>query len=158
MIDTVRLQLIELGVTALAGVIMGILFDLYRVARWALRPGKVITVICDIIFWLLATTVVFIFLVTYSWGDVRFYMFVGFAAGFCIYRAIFGRHVVGSAVSTYEHVQNVRKKVIIGYREGALGLRRVSTRWRKGFRKGSGTVEALLLNIKNRLFPFRKES
>jgi spore cortex biosynthesis protein YabQ len=155
---TVQSQLIGLAVTVLAGVIMGALFDLYRVARWALRPGRALTAICDVIFWLFAATMVFKFLLAYSWGEVRFYMLVGFALGFGVYRVVLGRHVVGGAVSVYEHAQYARNRIVLGYREGALGLRRAGARWRKAFRKASAYMERLWANVKSKVHFSRKES
>jgi len=155
---TVQSQLIGLAVTVVAGVIAGALFDLYRVARWALRPGKVFTAISDVIFWLFAATMVFKFLLAYSWGEVRFYMLVGFAVGFGVYRAVMGRRVVGGAVSTYEYVQHARREIVLGFREGTLGLRRASSRWRKGFRRTCVCLGTLWANIKRKLCFHRKES
>lgn len=158
MTGTVQSQLIGLAVTVLAGVIMGALFDLYRVARWAFRPGRALTAVCDVIFWLFAATVVFTFLLAYSWGEVRFYMLVGFALGFGVYRVVLGRHVLGGAVSAYEHAQHARNRIVLGYREGTLGLRRAGAGWRKGFRKASASIERLWVNVKSKFRLSRKES
>ncbi|NLJ59569.1 MAG: hypothetical protein GX338_01335 [Firmicutes bacterium] len=158
MTGTVQSQLVGLAVTVFAGVIMGALFDLYRVARWALRPGRLFTVICDVIFWLFAATVVFMFLLAYSWGEVRFFMLVGFALGFSMYRVVLGRHVVGGAVSTYEYAQHARKSIVLGCKEGALALRRAGVRWRKGFRRVSACMGTLWMNVKSKFGFWRKES
>jgi len=87
------------------------------VARWAVRPGKVFTAVFDIVFWLFIATMVFRFLLAYSWGEVRFYMLVGFAMGFSVYRVIVGNRVVGGCVSTYEYMRYVRRKMFFGFRE-----------------------------------------
>ncbi|NLB73447.1 MAG: spore cortex biosynthesis protein YabQ [Firmicutes bacterium] len=158
MTGTVESQLVGLAVTMVAGVIAGALFDLYRVARWAMRPGKVFTAISDVVFWLFAATMVFRFLLAYSWGEVRFYMLVGFAAGFAVYRAVMGRRVVGGAVSTYEYAQHAGRTIALGFREGTLGLRRASSRWRKGCRKTYACLGTLWANIKRKLCFSRKES
>ena len=158
MTGTVQSQLIGLAVTVLAGVIMGALFDLYRVARWALRPGRALTAICDVIFWLFAATMVFRFLLAYSWGEVRFYMLVGFAAGFGVYRVVMGRRVVGGAVSTYEYTQRARKNVVLGFREGILVLGRANSRWRRRLRKTCARLGMFWTNIRRKLCFWRKES
>ena len=158
MTGTVQSQLVGLAVTVLAGVITGAVFDLYRVARWALRPGRALTAISDVIFWLFAATMVFRFLLAYSWGEVRFYMLVGFAAGFGVYRAVMGRRVVGGAVSTYEYVQHARRKIVLSFREATLGLKRASSRLRKRFRKTRVSLGTLWADIKRKLCFSRKES
>jgi len=61
---------------------MGPLFDLYRVARWALRPGRLFTVICDVIFWLFAATVVFMFLLASFLGRGKVFHACRICSGF----------------------------------------------------------------------------
>lgn len=158
MTGTVQSQLIGLAVTVLAGMIMGLSFDLYRVARWAFRLGRALTAIFDVLFWILAATLVFAFLLAYSWGEVRFYMLVGFAMGFGVYRLIFGRRIVGGAVSAYEHAKWAQRRLILGYREGTLRLRRAEVGWRKRARKISAYFGSLWLKVKKELCFWRKES
>lgn len=158
MTGTVQSQLIGLAVTVSAGIITGALFDLYRVARWAVRPGKVFTAVFDIVFWLFIATMVFKFLLAYSWGEVRFYMLVGFAMGFSVYRVIVGNRVVGGCVSTYEYMRYVRRKMFFGFREGTLRLKRASLTWWKRLRRACTYLDTFWANIKEKLCFCRKES
>ena len=158
MTGNVQSQLVGLSVTFLGGAITGAMFDLYRVARWAIRPGKICTLISDIIFWLFAATMVFKFLLIYSWGEVRFYMIAGFGLGFAIYKIIIGRRVVSSAVSTYEYFQYIRRKTIFGFKEGTLWVRRKGFTWFKGCRKICSHCKGVWENIKKRCSFRRKES
>ncbi|HHY33006.1 MAG TPA: hypothetical protein GX515_08340 [Firmicutes bacterium] len=126
MIEPVESQAFTLLVTILTGVIVGVFFDLYRVARSVLGLGPVATAAGDLLFSLFATTVAFTFLLATCWGEVRFFMFLGFAAGFAGYRAVLGRRVMGSAVSVVEGCRRVRRRARLGFREASFRMRRAA--------------------------------
>lgn len=136
MIDSVRSEAFTLVVTVATGAIVGMFFDLYRVTRSVLGLGRLATAVCDLAFWLFAAAVVFAFLLATSWGEVRFFVFVGFAAGFAWYRAALGRRVVGGVVSVYDLARRARRRVGLGVREGALRWRRMAA----AVRRKSGRV------------------
>ncbi|CUH96462.1 putative membrane protein [Propionispora sp. 2/2-37] len=75
------------GIMLATGMALGIVFDCYRVMRALLRLKKVATAIADILYWLLATGLVFLVLMLSNWGELRFYVFIGLITGvFCYYR------------------------------------------------------------------------
>ncbi|MEW6229040.1 MAG: spore cortex biosynthesis protein YabQ [Bacillota bacterium] len=129
--DSVMSQAFTLFVTVATGAIVGVFFDLYRVTRSVLRLGRLATAVGDVCFWLFAATVVFVFLLAACWGEVRFYVFVGFAAGFAAYRAVLGRQVIGGAVSAYDLVRRARRYTMQGMREGSFRLRRTAATFRR---------------------------
>ncbi len=131
MIEPVESQAFTLLVTVMTGVIVGVFFDLYRVARSALALGPVATAVGDICFSLFATTVAFTFLLATCWGEVRFYVFLGFLAGFAGYRAVLGHRVIGGAVSVVEAGRRVRRRARLGVREASFRLRRAAVKARK---------------------------
>ncbi|MGE5587285.1 MAG: spore cortex biosynthesis protein YabQ [Clostridia bacterium] len=131
MIEPVESQAFTLLVTVLTGVIVGVSFDLYRVTRSVLGLGPIPTAVCDILFSLFATTVAFTFLLAACWGEVRFFMFLGFGAGLAGYRAVLGRRVIGGAVSVVEACRRLRRQAGLGVREASFRLRRAAARARK---------------------------
>ncbi|MGE5584925.1 MAG: spore cortex biosynthesis protein YabQ [Bacillota bacterium] len=131
MIEPVESQAFTLLVTILTGVVVGVFFDLYRVARSVLGFGPVATAVGDISFSLFATTVAFTFLLATCRGEVRFFMFLGFAAGFAGYRAVLGRRVIGGAVSVVEVCRRARRAAGLGAREASFRLRRAAAKARK---------------------------
>ncbi len=132
MIDSVESQALTLLATLAAGAIVGVFFDLYRVARSVLRLGRLATAIADVCFWLFAASVVFAFLLAMCWGEVRFYVFVGFAVGFATYRAVLGQRVIGGAMSAYDLTRQARRHAVQGLREASFRARRSLETVRRG--------------------------
>jgi spore cortex biosynthesis protein YabQ len=87
-VESVRDQLSTLIHMIVGGLITGLLFDLYRLVRGVIRPHRFITDLGDLLFWAVATIVMFIMLVNDNWGQVRVYVFLGWAIGLLFYRAI----------------------------------------------------------------------
>ena len=83
--DPLDIQLYRVSVMALAGVASGLLFDLYRVFRWATSPKGFIVHLEDLAFWVILTPLVVFSLLVSNWVDLRLYMLIGFGAGLAVY-------------------------------------------------------------------------
>lgn len=86
--ESVRDQLSTLIHMIAGGLVTGLLFDLYRLVRGVIRPHRFITDLGDLLFWAVATVVMFIILVNDNWGQVRVYVFLGWSIGLLFYRAV----------------------------------------------------------------------
>ena len=71
--------------TAIAGVVLGVLYDCFRILRRVLRHKTVATTIEDAIFWIVSTLLMFIFLIGHNFGDIRGFIFMGLALGAVLY-------------------------------------------------------------------------
>ncbi len=67
------------------GLLVGLVYDLYRVFRYFLKPKKIATIIEDVLFWFIVTIVVFFVLIESTWGELRGYIFVGLFIGVFLY-------------------------------------------------------------------------
>lgn len=76
------------------GMILGIIFDFYRALRGIAEPGKIITIIGDIAFWLIATALVFAVLMWKTWGEMRAYVLIGLLVGFIIHWYYFSPFII----------------------------------------------------------------
>ncbi|MEW9096709.1 MAG: spore cortex biosynthesis protein YabQ [Clostridiaceae bacterium] len=77
---------VKLVVFSLAsGIITGILFDIYRIIRGFENPNKVITYIQDILFWIMSSVLVFIFLLYFNYAYVGFYVYLLIIVGIFFY-------------------------------------------------------------------------
>ena len=72
-------------ITIMTGILLGGLFDCYRVLRGTFNPKALMTWFTDLLYWLLATAVVFVVLVFSNWGELRFYVFIGILGGLVLY-------------------------------------------------------------------------
>uniref|UniRef100_A0A7C1FDD7 Spore cortex biosynthesis protein YabQ n=1 Tax=Ammonifex degensii TaxID=42838 RepID=A0A7C1FDD7_9THEO len=88
-------QLKSFGVSLIIGVGGGWLYDLYRVYFQVMKwRSRILTTCGDVSFWLIFTALTSVFLFTNYAGEVRFYTFLGIAAGFLFYRRFFHRYGV----------------------------------------------------------------
>ncbi|ERI93122.1 spore cortex biosynthesis protein YabQ [Clostridiales bacterium oral taxon 876 str. F0540] len=91
MLSTVASQTNLLIFSLLAGVLTGMLFDLYRVIRGFENPNKIITFIEDTLFWVLTSIIVFIFLLKTNYAYMREYVYITIALGILIYISVLSK-------------------------------------------------------------------
>jgi len=98
-IDPVSIQIGNFLMTIFCGLLIGVLFDGYRVIRGILTPKTLITGLGDLIFWFVSTLVVFATLLLTNWGEVRLYVFLGLAIGIFAYMRLCSRIITRIIIS-----------------------------------------------------------
>lgn len=91
---TNAMQLRELFLSCGMGFLLGAYYDVFRILRCILRPSTVRVFWQDMLFFLTAAPLVFVFTLSVTEGVVRFYLLAGLVAGFFAYRYTVGRAVV----------------------------------------------------------------
>ena len=71
-------------VFSLTGVIIGILFDFFRILRKSFKTSDIITYLEDIIFWILTGFILLYYIFTFSNRAVPIYMYLGEFLAFII--------------------------------------------------------------------------
>lgn len=71
--------------TIYGGIIIGIIFDLYRAIKSNFKLGKILTNIYDIIFWVISTLIIFTTINAIESFDIRYYHFIALIIGFILY-------------------------------------------------------------------------
>lgn len=72
-------------VFSLTGVIIGVLFDFFRILRRTIKTANIITYIEDILFWILTGILILYNIWYFNNGEIRIYMFLGIIMGILIY-------------------------------------------------------------------------
>lgn len=85
MIIPINTQVNLIFYSILAGILTGLLFDIYRLIRGFENPDVIITFIEDILFWFFAGILVFIFLLYNSYLYMGGYLYLYIAMGLYIY-------------------------------------------------------------------------
>lgn len=67
------------------GLIFGGIYDFYRVFRYFSKPKKILSAIEDLLFWIVITGLVFMFLVKQTDGIIRGFVLLGFIIGYIFY-------------------------------------------------------------------------
>ena len=78
----------------IAGIFTGILFDIYRVIRGLELPNKVLGFIEDLLFWILAAIIIFIFLLYSNDAIIGMYVYLFMAMGVYIYIKLLSKKLI----------------------------------------------------------------
>jgi len=78
----------------LLGVALGVVYDIFRILRIAVKTNTVVAFIEDLLFFIIATAATFMFLLLMDDGRIRWYPFLGEALGFMVYYFTLGRLVM----------------------------------------------------------------
>jgi spore cortex biosynthesis protein YabQ len=94
MISPVDAQFLSLLISLFAGIMIGLLFDLYRTLNFYCKPNKKFVNFMDLLFWIITLGVVFALLLNADFAEIRFYTFLGMAIGVAIYLGLFSFYVL----------------------------------------------------------------
>lgn len=78
----------------ISGIIIGILFDIFRVIRRTFKISDIHTLIEDIIFGIISALFLIFVIFIYNNGEVRWYMFAGIFTGCGIYLATISKYFI----------------------------------------------------------------
>ena len=76
------------------GIIIGILFDIFRVLRKTFKTNDLVTYLEDILFWILTGIIVLYSIFTFNNGEIRLFMFLAIFIGAVIYLFLFSSYFI----------------------------------------------------------------
>ena len=85
MLISMAIQIKLVFFSIFAGIITGMLFDIYRLLRGFENPKKILTFLEDILFWILASLIAFVFLLLTNYAYMGVYVYMYIALGIYIY-------------------------------------------------------------------------
>lgn len=94
------------------GIIIGILFDIFRILRRSFKTTDIITYVQDALFWIITGFILLYSIFTFSNGEIRFYMFLGVFLGCLIYMLMFSKYFIKINVKIVVTVKEIVKKLI----------------------------------------------
>lgn len=94
MADFVTVELIRLLLSMAVGASFAIVYDVFRIARRAVKHSYAAVSGEDVIFWLAAGVAAFFFFLFLDEGRLRLYTVLGIFAGITVYRMTLGRILV----------------------------------------------------------------
>lgn len=117
-------QLFCLVIFILTGLIIGILFDCFRILRKSFKTADWITYIQDIIFWILTGIIVLFSIFKFNNGEIRSYIILGIFFGFLMYMLTISKFIVKYTVLLIQLLKkiitypiniiiNIFKKIVI---------------------------------------------
>lgn len=93
MLLPLNIQFNILIISFLAGLLIGILFDGYRLIR-GFSVHRVVVMIEDVLFWILISIIIFIFLLVLNYGFLGAYVYIFIGLGILAYLALFSKRIV----------------------------------------------------------------
>jgi len=89
----------------LNGIIIGVIFDIFRILRKSFKTPNIVTYIEDVMFWVISAVIVMYSLFVFNNGEFRAYIFIGILLGVCTYMLFFSRFVVNISVTIIEFIK-----------------------------------------------------
>ena len=100
-------QLFCLGIFVITGILIGLLFDIFRILRKSFHTADWITYIQDVLFWILAGSMMLFSIFTFNHGEIRSYVFIGILVGIVIYMLAISKLVVKSSVTIILFIKKI---------------------------------------------------
>lgn len=94
------------------GVIIGILFDFFRILRKSFKTSDIITYFEDFLFWILTGFSILYFVFVFNNGEIRLFMFLGIVVGITLYMLIFSSLFIKINVSVITFLKRIFIKVL----------------------------------------------
>ena len=91
------------------GIIIGIVFDIFRILRKTFKTNDIITYIEDILFWIITGIIIIFSMYMFCDGQLRFFMIIGITIGTMIYMLTISKYVIDVSV----FIIKIMKKIII---------------------------------------------
>lgn len=76
------------------GVVIGLLFDFFRIARKVIPTNDFITYVEDILFWMLTGAIVLYSIFVFNNGELRLFMFLGIILGAFSYMILISSYII----------------------------------------------------------------
>lgn len=92
---------------SLNGLIIGLLFDIFRILRKTFKTNNFITYIEDILFWTLTGISIIFFMYNFSDGNLRIYMILGLIIGVLIYLITFSKIIINISIVLINIIKNI---------------------------------------------------
>jgi len=93
--------------TVVAGMVIGLFYDVFRILRKTAPHVAWMVQVEDAIFWIAATGAMFYFMLNQNFGEIRLFSIVGAACGLALYFATISRVVMVSAVGIINFIKRV---------------------------------------------------
>ena len=87
-------QLISFSIFIIIGLIIGFIFDIFRVLRKVTKTPDFFTYIEDIFFWTISMFIILISIFIFNNGELRLYIFIGIISGVILYLIFISKYFI----------------------------------------------------------------
>ena len=93
------------------GIIIGLLFDFFRILRKTIKTSDIITYIQDALFWILTGIIILYTTFTFNDGEIRIYMFIAILLGVICYITLISSYIIKINVKIVNIIKNIIIKI-----------------------------------------------
>ncbi len=102
-------QLFSFFIFIIVGIIISLIFDIFRILRKVIKTSDFITYIEDIFFWIITMFIILTSIFMFNNGELRLYIFIGMIVGVTLYLIFISKYFI--KIGTYCFI--ILKKIII---------------------------------------------
>ena len=113
--DTIN-QLYVFGIFILNGLLIGILFDIFRISRKTFKTSNLITYVEDILFWILTGLLLLFSIFKFNNGEIRGYIFLGILIGIFSYMLFISKYFIYinvKIINTIKYIISLIIKILL---------------------------------------------
>lgn len=97
------------------GILIGLLFDFFRIARKVFHTSDFVTYIEDILFWILTGMIVLYSIFVFNNGELRLFMFLGILLGAIIYMISISSYIIKINIKLVNYFKKIFKIIFIPF-------------------------------------------
>ena len=105
-------QALLFAIFIINGIIIGLVFDFFRILRKSFKTKDIITYIEDILFWIITGLILLYSIFTFNNGEIRLFMFLGAILGCIFYMLIFSKFIIKINTKIITFLKDTIKKAI----------------------------------------------
>lgn len=94
------------------GLVIGLLFDFFRILRKTFKTKDFVTYLEDILFWILTGLILLYSIFTFNNGEIRLYMFLGILLGIIIYMLFISSYFIKINVVIINFIKSIVLKIL----------------------------------------------
>ena len=98
------------------GILIGLLFDLFRISRKVFKTSDFVTYIEDILFWILSGIIVLYSIFIFNNGELRLFMFLGILLGTIIYMLLLSSFIIKINIKIINFIKKILEIIFIPFK------------------------------------------
>ena len=109
-------QFTVFGFSCFLGVMLGFLYDCFRLVRLMINPKNIFIFIQDIIYFFISALITFLFVLVFNNGESRFYILAGEGMGWILYHLTLGELIYKCSEKIVSIFKRFIKKILLNFR------------------------------------------
>lgn len=89
------------------GILIGIVFDIFRILRKSFNTPNYLTYIEDVLFWIISAIIVMYSVFIFNNGSFRGYIFIGIFLGIALYMLFFSNIIINISVKIISFIKKI---------------------------------------------------